>query len=208
LRVSVFDPHPVVHKGLTSQLPRAGFSVVSQALDGRNAVAIVRQARADIVITELRMPHADGWSVLESLDIPGLDVPALVYTTDANPSSVARAIACGARDYVFKTDPVDKLVTALREIRKPDSACRNQLFVSIRDKMQSRDREAANSQDLTSRELQVLRHLGLGLSNREIARSLEISVETVKEHVQNILRKLDSRDRTEAAVLAVRDGLV
>ena len=207
MRVSVFDSQAVVHKGLTSLLPARGHSVVSQAVDGRDAVRIVREAMADVVITDIRMPHADGLSVLEQLDESDLNVLALVYTADANPTFVARAIVHGACDYALKTEPTDHLIVALDQVNDPASPGKNPLFVSIREKMQNRAIDHRNPRDLTNRELQVLRHLGFGLSNREIAKSLGISVETVKEHVQNILRKLDSKDRTAAAVWAVRDGL-
>lgn len=207
MRVSVFDPHPVVHKALTSLLPGNGFSVVSQSGDGRDALKTVRTAKPDIVITDVRMPYVDGLKVLELLLDAGVKVHSLVYTADKNPTFVARAIAHGAKDYVLKTGPVENLITALNHIATGSSSIAESQFMSIRAKMRSRDIDHENPHALTNREMQVLRHLGFGLSNREIAMSLEISVETVKEHVQNILRKLDSKDRTAAAVWAVRDGL-
>ena len=109
MRVSVFDPHPVVHQALTLLLPPNGFSVVSQSQDGRGAVSIVREAQADIVITDIRMPTIDGLKVLEALCDAGLKVRSLVFTADSNPTFVARAIAYGAQDYILKTDPQETL---------------------------------------------------------------------------------------------------
>ena len=242
LRVSVFDPHPVIHKALTCTLPGNGFAVVSQSFDGRNAVETVRESKAEIVITEIRMPKVDGLKMLASLQ--DIDVRTIVYTSDTNPTYLARAAAIGTDDYVLKTDPFDCLLNAMRKVAGKNESVgqlsnghssanihsngnshfngeattrsgatttqptqRNRLFQEISDRLQSKDVSPNNPQNLTSREAQVLRHLGFGLSNREIAKSLQISVETVKEHVQNILRKLDCKDRTAAAVWAVREGI-
>ena len=208
LRIAVFDSQSVVHKGLSSLLPGQGHSLVSQALDGRDAVNIVRESLADLVLTEIHMPHVNGIGLLEQIDIANLDIPVLVYTSDDNPTFVARAVVHGARDYVLKSATVAKLLLAINNAGRLDAADKTPLFVTIRNQLQKRDGMQHRTLDLTSREWQVLRHLGLGLSNREIAKSLEISVETVKEHVQNILRKLNAKDRTAAAVRAVKDGLV
>ncbi|MGI9516312.1 MAG: response regulator [Pirellulaceae bacterium] len=207
-RIAVFDAHPVVHQGLVELLPQHGFIVVSQSVDGRNAVADVQQSRADIVITDVRMPFVDGLKVLEQLSDAGLPCKSIVYTVHNNPTYVARAIALGAVDFVFKFEPEDKLVQALTNAVAGTPPAADTVFARFRDHMRQRKFERSEQHELTDRECQVLRHLGLGLSNREIGRSLGISVETVKEHVQNILRKQDSNDRTQAAVWAVRDGLV
>ncbi len=196
-----------MHEGLTHLLPLYGFAVVSLAKHGRDAVKIAKKAQADIVMTDIHLPGSDGLELLEAIHQSSLSVLTLVYSSHGNPTYIARAIAHGAADFVFKTAPVECLIAALQELAEPDSASKNQLFVEIRHKLTCREIDHPNPRDLTHREMQVLRHLGFGLSNREIAKSLGISVETVKEHVQNILRKLGCKDRTEAAVRAVREGL-
>lgn len=206
MRVSVFDPHPVVHQGLTRLLPRNGFSVVSQATDGRDCLTTISNARSAIAITDVRMPYVDGLQILEQVRTAELPVKMVVYSAHRNPTYVARSIALGASDYVLKSEHLDQLISALSNIASGIDEP-SELFAEIRNRMQVRKIKAANPRGLTDRELQVLRHLGYGLSNREIAMSLGISVETVKEHVQNILRKQDVNDRTAAAVWAVRQGL-
>ncbi len=208
IRVSVFDAQPVVHQGLIELLPQHGFIVASRSLDGRQAVADVRQARADLVITDVRMPYVDGLKLLELLGDADLPCKCVVFTVHNNPTYVARAIALGAVDFVFKSEPEDHLISALRNAASGIPPAPESVFGRFREHMRQRKFERSQQHELTDRECQVLRHLGLGLSNREIGRSLGISVETVKEHVQNILRKQDSNDRTQAAVWAVRDGLV
>ena len=207
IRVSVFDHHPVVHQGLTRLLPLSGFAVVSQAFDGRDAVSRIRDARPDIVLTDIRMPKYDGLKLLETLRDSEPDLRAIVYTEHRNPTYVARSIARGAVDYVLKDQPFEVLLQSMKNALASIAPDENGLFQSIRRQMTRRKVDSENPHSLTNREYQVLHHLGFGLSNREIAGSLGISVETVKEHVQNILRKQDSNDRTQAAVWAVRDSL-
>ncbi len=190
-------------------------SVVSLNSTGHDAVNKVRDSQADVVVTEIRMPEVDGFLLLESLnqnrDQPL--VPVVVFCVFENPTYVARSLVWGAFDFVLKHEPLDRLIAALRMATNSmpaEQAAEFQLgkaFVNIREQLSARKVRDVSSDELTDRELQVLKHLSFGLSNREIARSLKISVETAKEHVQNILRKQNSGDRTEAAVRAVRRGL-
>jgi DNA-binding NarL/FixJ family response regulator len=121
---------------------------------------------------------------------------------------VARAVALGAAGYVMKGATKDEIVTAISRAHTGLPPETDSLMGKIRNTMARRRPTYDEDIPLTNREVQVLRHVALGLSNREIGRSLDISIETVKEHVQNILRKLEAGDRTEAAVWAVKKGLV
>lgn len=208
MRVSVFDPHAVIHKGLSGLLPEQGHSIVSQALDGRNAVKIVRESLADLVITEIQMPHVDGIALLEQLASSNLNVPTLVFTANPNPTCIARSVVHGARDYVLKSEPIIHLLRAMNGMALNQRYEPSRVFRQIKEKLGQQNGVTNNPHELTSREFQVWQHLGFGLSNREIAKSLNISVETIKEHVQNILRKLDAKDRTAAAVAAIKEGIV
>ncbi|MDG2012419.1 MAG: response regulator transcription factor, partial [Pirellulaceae bacterium] len=172
MRISVFDSQSVVHKGLSSLLPGQGHSIVSQAPDGRDAVSIVRGAFAELVLTEIHMPHVNGIGVLEQIDAAGLKIPVLVYSSDDNPTFVARAVVHGAHDYVLKSATVAKLLYAINNAGRSGDHEKTPLFVTIRDQLQKRDGLHHGTLDLTSREMQVLRHLGLGLSNRDIAKFL------------------------------------
>ncbi len=133
-----------------------------------------------------------------------------MFTSYDNPTYVARAAALGASDYLLKECRRETLVNVLQRSVAGDDADTQSLLMQIRKIMKpQKDAPAVlHEYKLTYREIQVLRHVGLGLSNKEIGKSLCISVETVKEHVQNILRKLKAKDRTDAAVKAVRWGLV
>jgi DNA-binding NarL/FixJ family response regulator len=131
-----------------------------------------------------------------------------MLSTYDNPTYIARAVALGAADYALKGSSREDLITTIVAAAAGESPSRAGELKKIAAAMKVRQAIDDDDVPLTQRETQVLRHVALGLSNREIGKSLEISVETVKEHVQNILRKIAVSDRTQAAVWAVRKGLV
>jgi len=137
-------------------------------------------------------------------------IPVVMFSSYDNPTYVARSIALGASDYLLKNSSREKILGALRRGIAGEPSPSDGILERVRRTMETVKRlpTAVLEYSLTQREVQVLRHIGLGLSNKEIAKSLCISVETVKEHVQNILRKTKAADRTDAAVKAVRWGLV
>jgi DNA-binding NarL/FixJ family response regulator len=124
-----------------------------------------------------------------------------------NPTYVARAVAAGAHDYLLKTISRADLIAAVTSAAAGEHATRSGELRRVAGQMSHRDKQPVAGVPLTPRETQVLRLVAMGLSNQEIADSLEISIETVKEHVQNMLRKLGLGDRTQAAVWALRHGL-
>ena len=125
----------------------------------------------------------------------------------SNPTNIARASALGCFEFIQKTSPIEKLVTALLSAAAGQPTPPTSLLSTTKTRMKRIGSGPAES-PLTKRESQVLQHVAMGLSNREIGKSLGISVETVKEHVQNILRKLDVNDRTQAAVWALKNGMI
>jgi DNA-binding NarL/FixJ family response regulator len=131
-----------------------------------------------------------------------------MLSTYDNPTYVARAVALGASDYVLKGSSRQELISAVTGAAHGESPSKVGELRRVAGAMATRQNTGDEDVPLTNRETQVLRHMALGLSNKEIGRSLTISIETVKEHVQNILRKIAVSDRTQAAVWAVRKGLV
>jgi len=131
-----------------------------------------------------------------------------MLSTYDNPTYMARAVALGANDYVLKGSSRDSILATIRAAAAGETPSKTGELERIASAMKVRATVDDDDVPLTQRETQVLRHVALGLSNKEIGRSLEISVETVKEHVQNVLRKIAVTDRTQAAVWAVRKGLV
>jgi DNA-binding NarL/FixJ family response regulator len=207
IKVVVVDDHEVVRLGLRSLLRGSDISIVSEAATAKQAVEETQKHRPDVVLMDIRMGENDGLAALEKLRKKTPDIPVVMLSMYDNPTYVARSVALGAADYVLKGSPREDLISAIERAAKGEGPAEGSMMERVKDAMARRgDRD--DDIPLTNRELQVLRHVALGLSNREIGRSLGISIETVKEHVQNILRKLDVTDRTQAAVWAVKKGLV
>ena len=208
IRLLVCDDHEVIRTGLVSLLAGTDIEIVGQAASGKEALQLAETIKPDVILLDIRMPDEDGLATLDKLrsKVPGSRV--VMLSTYDNPTYIARAVALGASDYLLKGSSREDIITTITAAADGESPSRSGEFLRISGAMQIRQLIDDDDVSLTQRETQVLRHVALGLSNREIGRSLEISVETVKEHVQNILRKLAVSDRTQAAVWAVRKGLV
>jgi DNA-binding NarL/FixJ family response regulator len=204
----VADDHEVIRTGLAALLEGSDIKIVAEAATGKETVKLAEQHRPDVVLLDIRMPDGDGLATLEKLRSKVPNTKVVMLSTYDNPTYVARAVALGAHDFVLKGSTRDALVETITAAARGESPSRSGELRRIAATMKTRQVIEDDEVPLTQRETQVLRHVALGLSNREIGRSLEISVETVKEHVQNILRKIAVNDRTQAAVWAVRKGLV
>jgi len=209
IRVLVADDHEVVRMGLKALLTGPDVEVVGIAKSGTEVLETIDSLNPDVVMLDVRMPDDEGLQTLEVLRQKSPELGIIMLSTYDNPTYIARAIALGANDYILKGSSKNDILDSVRRVAKRELPTESNVMRRVRATM-ARRKDRADSKDvpLTNRELQVLRHIALGLSNREIGSSLGISVETVKEHVQNILRKLDSPDRTAAAVWAVKLGLV
>ena len=208
IRILICDDHEVIRTGLASLLAGTDIQIIAEAANGKDALRIAQKEKPDVVLLDIRMPDGDGLSTLEKLHAKVPESKVVMLSTYDNPTYVARAVALGAVDYILKGAPREDIITTITAAAAGEAPSRCGALKKIAGAMKTR--QALDDEDvpLTQRETQVLRHVALGLSNREIGRSLEISVETVKEHVQNILRKIAVSDRTQAAVWAVRKQLV
>jgi DNA-binding NarL/FixJ family response regulator len=184
--------------------------VVSEAATGKDALEKATDAslNLNLMLLDVRMPDGDGLNVLGRLKLDNPEFPVLMLSTYDNPTYVARAVALGAAGYVLKDAERERLLDAIRRAAAGESVWTREELRRVTGALAT-PRLAANVEvPLTQRESEVLRQLALGLTNKEIAQALHISYETVKEHVQHILRKIGVSDRTQAAVWAVRKGLV
>jgi DNA-binding NarL/FixJ family response regulator len=208
IRLLVADDHEVVRSGLTSLVSGSDIDVVAEAATGADALRLAKELKPDIVLLDIRMSDMDGLTALEQLrqDLPATRV--IILSTYDNPTYMARAHALGAADYLLKGCTKEQLLGTIRGVAKGDSPSMHGELHKVAGTMATRQKQIDDEVSLTQRETQVLRHLALGFSNKEIGKSLSISVETVKEHVQHLLRKINVTDRTQAAVWAVRKGLV
>lgn len=208
IRVVIADDHEVIRWGLKDLLRGTEIEVVGEAASGYETIEKVKELRPDVVVLDIRFQDLDGLQTLALMREEGLDTRVVLLSTYDYQSYAARAVALGASEYLLKGSSKDEILRAIRAAAAGQPPAQETRLGVVAGVMQSKTVIEDDDIQLTQRETQVLRHIALGLSNREIANSLQISVETVKEHVQNILRKLGVSDRTQAAVWAVRKGLV
>ncbi len=208
IRLLIADDHAVVRAGLRSMVAGTDIEVVAEAANGHETLQFAIECRPDLVLLDVRMPESDGIACLGRIRAERPDLPVLMFSAYDNPTYVARAVALGAAGYLVKTASKEEILTAIHRTAAGESIWTREELRRVTGAL-STPRVAIDLEvPLTKRESEVLKQLALGLSNKEIALALLISYETVKEHVQHILRKVGVSDRTQAAVWAVRKGLV
>lgn len=204
----IADDHQVVRLGLRNILQNTNIVVAAEATSGEEVLRKVALEKPAAVLLDVRMPGGDGLHVLGRLKLDYPELPILMFSTYDNPTYVARAVALGAAGYVLKSDTRERLVDAIEKAVRGESAWTREELRRVTGALATPRVVSDVEVPLTQRESEVLRQLANGLTNKEIALALGISYETVKEHVQHILRKIGVSDRTQAAVWAVRKGLV
>jgi DNA-binding NarL/FixJ family response regulator len=198
----------LIRAGLRAMLAGSLVKIVGEASDAPSTLTLAKRHKPDVVLLDAAIPGGDAFELVTKL-AKGLPATKFVLLSVLdNPTYMARASAAGASNFLLESVGQRELVTAIQNAVSGKPAAGAEPFAKVTASMAARDTRAARDAGVTPREEQVLRHVALGLSNDEIARSLEISVETVKEHVQNLLRKLSVNDRTQAAVWAVQSGVV
>lgn len=207
LRLVIADEHEPVRFGIVKLLEVTDIKVVAEATTGQKAIEQAFRYMPDVFVTEVRFRDMHGVDVIGAIREKLPSLPIVVLTGHDSPTYAARVALHGIHEYVLKSGVVEDIRDAIRRALMQHAAPTDSLLSRVRELMARRRPEFVEDFPLTQREFQVLRHVALGLSNREIGRSLKISIETVKEHVQNILRKIDASDRTQAAVWAVKRGL-
>ena len=208
IRILIADDHAVVRAGVRSMVDASEIKIVAEAADGAQALKLALEHRPDLVLLDVRMPVSDGITCLGRLRAELPELPVLMFSAYDNPTYVARAVALGAVGFLVKTVSQDELLTAIRGAAAGESIWTREELRRVTGALSTPRVTVDLEVPLTRRESEVLKQLALGLSNKEIALALTISYETVKEHVQHILRKVGVSDRTQAAVWAVRKGLV
>jgi NarL family two-component system response regulator LiaR len=205
IRVLIADDHGVVRQGLTMYLNLdQEFEVVGEASNGEEALRMARDLEPDVVLMDLLMPVMDGIEATERIktELPEVEVVALTSVLDDG--SVTGAVRAGAIGYLLKNTKPRELSAAI----KGAAAGQVQLVPEAAAKLMSEMRAPERPEDLTARETEVLKLLARGKANKQIARELFVEEKTVKAHVSSILRKLGMSSRTQAALHAVRTGLV
>jgi DNA-binding NarL/FixJ family response regulator len=211
-RVAIVDDQTLIRQGIRSLLALSNeIDVVAEAGDGDEALAVLDAHDVDVLLLDLRMPRRDGIATLEALRERGNHVPVLVLTTFDDDELALSALRAGARGYLLKDVTLDRLVGAIRTVAAGGTLLQPALTDRLLRAVSERTTETTGihrPDPLTDRELDTLRLVAAGYSNREIASALHLAPGTVKNHVSNVLLKLGVRDRTRAVLRALDLGLL
>jgi DNA-binding NarL/FixJ family response regulator len=207
VKLLVVDDHDIVRRGIASLVEGEGIQIVAEAADGADAARLARKHKPDVVLLDVRLGAEDGLDCIKRLLAAAPNTRVVMLSAFESTTYVARSVSAGAHDYLLKSASRKEIIDAVTGAAEGHAPSRAGELRRVAGAMSKRQRSDTGEVPLTPRETQVLRLIAMGLSNQEIADSLEISIETVKEHVQNMLRKLALEDRTQAAVWAIRHGL-
>ena len=208
IHLLVADDHPMVRAGIKKMIEGKDIKVIAECADGVEAVTQTLKRKPDVVLMDIRMPERDGLNALGRIKIENPDMPVVMYSGFDNPTYIARAVALGANGYLMKTCSAKDLISAIKTAAKGENTWTRTELRRVTGALATPRPGISLEVPLTQREIQVVQHVCDGMSNKQIGDELEISYETVKEHVQHILRKIGLTDRTQAAVWALRTGLV
>jgi DNA-binding NarL/FixJ family response regulator len=201
IRVLVADDHPVVRAGLGAVIAEQDdLELVAEAENGANAVALFREHRPDVALMDLRMPVMDGVEAIRQITTEFPDARILALTTYEGDADIRRALEAGASGYLLKDMLLTEVLTAVRAVHRGERV--------IPIAVAARLAEFPERSDLTERETEVLQLVARGLSNKEVARAIGRTDETVKIHLKNAFAKLAVADRTEAVTVALTRGLI
>lgn len=210
IRVLLVDDHELVRQGIAAMLHGATeMQVVGEAKTGREAIEVARRDLPDVVLMDVRMPDMDGLEATKRIKQERPRTAVIMLTMHDNPAYLRDAVRAGAAGYLLKDVSKDELIDAVRQVATGGAFIESQMLKGMLSEMKpDATAPASPAKNLTKREREILALIAEGMSNREIAGRLVVSSETVKSHVAAILEKLNVSDRTQAAIYAVRNGLV
>jgi len=210
IRILIADDHHVVRRGLVFFLKtQENIEIVGEAKNGEEAVELVDRLMPDLVLMDLVMPVMDGIEATQKIKAKHSSMKVMILTSFSDQNHVIPAIEAGASGYQFKDIEPDELVKAIKMLMNGENQLHPKATTHLLTHLTSKQNEGRNHLDeLTKRELEVLKEIASGKSNKEIASSLFITEKTVKTHVSNVLAKLELADRTQAALFAVRNGVI
>jgi two-component system, NarL family, invasion response regulator UvrY len=209
IKVLLADDHSIVRAGLRRLVEESGdMEVVAEAADGDEAIRLIRASQPDVAVIDLSMPQIDGLEVISRIYPEFPDLPILVLTMHAENQYVVRAIEAGAMGYITKQSAPEQLVQAIRKVVSGTRYLTDDATESLALRVSRGAQHRSTLDELSTRELQVLRRLALGHTNREIAAAYNISIKTVDTYRFRLLKKLDLRNNAELSRFAIQNGLI
>ena len=219
-RLAIVDDHALVRSGLRSMLrDEDDFNIVGEASNGWEALALCYRVRPDLVLMDVRMPKMDGLEATRNIKREYPETSVLIVTMHENPDYLLEALKAGAAGYVLKDSSSEGLIAAVRKVIEGESPLNRKLATDLLRRLADETRESPRNTatkssseqlpyPLTPREIEVLKLMALGQTNREISQNFVISVGTTKNHVEHIIAKLAVSDRTQAVVRALERGII
>jgi DNA-binding NarL/FixJ family response regulator len=210
IKILIADDHHVVRRGLVFFLKtQKDIEIIGEAKNGQEAVEMTKKLSPDIVLMDLDMPVMDGIEATKQIKASMPEMRIMILTSFSDQDHVIPAIEAGASGYQLKDIEPDELVRSIKRILAGENQLHPKATTHLLSHLSNKNRDAKSPTDeLTKRELEVLLEIAKGKSNKEIASALYITEKTVKTHVSNVLAKLDLQDRTQAALFAVKNGLI
>ncbi len=201
IRILIVDDHPVVRAGLASMLAtQPGIEVADSVSSGEEALDVLQHQSLDIVLLDLRMPGMNGIDTLVAIKRKAIPVHVIVLTSYETDEDIYRAVNSGAKGYLLKNSSQRQMVEAIRAVRAGNRYIPRHIASRLAERM--------TRSNLTARELEVLKLLTKGLTNKQIASALGISDNTARNHINSIIEKLEVSDRTEASTTAIQRGII
>lgn len=209
IRVLIADDHKMVREGLRRILEFDGeIQVIDEADNGEECIKKIRSSKPDIVLLDINMPVMNGIEALQEIRNKKLKTKVIILTVHNEIEYLLRAVDIGIDGYVLKDSDAHELIRAVTSVYEGDKFIQPSLIPLLNSKLIARDLDAERLEQLSKREIEVLKLVAVGMFNKEIGVELGISERTVKNHLSSIFKKIDSSDRTQAAVFAIRNGLV
>ena len=209
IRVLIADDHKMVREGLRRILEFDGeIQVIDEADNGEECIKKIRSSKPDIVLLDINMPVMNGIEALQEIRKKKLKTKVIILTVPNEIEYLLRAVDIGIDGYVLKDSDAHELIRAVTSVYEGDKFIQPSLIPLLNSKLIARDLDAERLEQLSKREIEVLKLVAVGMFNKEIGVELGISERTVKNHLSSIFKKIDSSDRTQAAVFAIRNGLV
>jgi two-component system NarL family response regulator len=201
IRVLIADPHVIIREGIAAVLSRqSDMLCVGQAQNGQETLSLIAELKPDVVMMEIDFPDTDGKSLIADIHTRLPSISILVLTSHAGDKAIYQALRMGAKGYVCKDASAEAVTEAIRTIHSGQNALAQHIPTMLALRF--------HALDLTPREQEVLLHIAQGQSNKEIASTLFIGEGTVKSHVNHLMGKMQVRDRTQAAIMGIKRGLV
>jgi len=209
IKVLLADDHSIVRAGLRRIVEESGeMEVIAEAADGQEAIRLVRKTAPDVAVIDISMPGLDGLEVISQLQIYDPKLPVIILTMHEEGQYVVRAIEAGARGYITKQSAPEQLVKAIRKVHAGNRYLTDEAAEALALRIAKGGGQQSPLDSLSMRELQVLRRLAMGDTNREIASAYHISIKTVDTYRSRLLKKLNLRNNAELSRFAIQNRLI